>query len=435
MPDTSTAQRTSPQTSRAPGAHGVGPGPAGQLALGRGVIGIVGAGQLARMMCEAASALAIPVVVLAERTDDAAALVAPEVAAGTPTDAAAMQALAGRCDVVTFDHEQVDLDILGSLERAGVTVRPGARTLRMAVDKAEMRATFDEAGLPCPPYAALGTPGADGVGLRELHARLVGFAGAHGWPVVVKAARGGYDGKGVWPVATPEAALEVCERAAASATPLLVEAHVDIDAELAVVVARRPGGETVAWPAVETAQLDGVCREVLYPGRLDAEVTRRAADLAQEVAAVVDAVGVLAVELFWSEGQLLVNEIAARPHNSAHWTIEGARTSQFENHLRAVLDLPLGDTSPAAPAVASVNVFGSDLGSADGALDPAVTLGDALGVPGAHVHLYGKVARPGRKLGHVTVCGDDPGDVRARAWAAARALGTPVPAALGIELS
>lgn len=398
-------------------------------------MGVVGAGQLARMLCEAASPLAVPMVVLAERPDDAAALVAPAVAFGAATDAEAVRTLAARCDVVTFDHEQVDLGALRALERAGVTVRPGTRTLRMAVDKSEMREAFSAAGLPCPPYVPLGVPGADGAGVRDIHARIERFAEAHGWPVVVKAARGGYDGKGVWPVSTPQAALEVCERAAAAATPLLAEACVDIDAELAVVVARRPDGETVVWPAVETAQLDGVCREVLYPGRLDDEVARRAAELAREVATLVDAVGVLAIELFSSRGQLLVNEIAARPHNSAHWTIEGARTSQFENHLRAVLDLPLGDTSPAARAVASVNVLGSDPGDGEGPVDPAASLAGALAVTGAHVHLYGKLARPGRKLGHVTVCGDDPGDVRARAWAAARALGTPLPASLGIEQS
>jgi len=219
----------------------------------------------------------------------------------------------------------------------------------------------------------------------------------------------------------------VIAQAAAAGTPLLVEELVAIDAELAVLVARRPGGQAVTWTPVETAQVGGVCREVLVPGRLDPAVVAAAADLGTRVAEVAGAVGVLAVELFWSAGRLLVNEVAARPHNSGHWTIEGAVTSQFENHLRGVLDLPLGSTATAAPAVASVNVFGGPDG-----VDPVAALADALAVEGAHVHLYGKGPRPGRKLGHVTVCGEDADDIRHRAWTAARALGTPVPA--GIRL-
>jgi 5-(carboxyamino)imidazole ribonucleotide synthase len=238
----------------------------------------------------------------------------------------------------------------------------------------------------------------------------------------LKTARGGYDGKGVWTVASADEARTVVEQLSGT---LLVEELVELQAELAVMVARRPSGEAVAWPAVETAQVDGVCREVLVPGRLPADVVQAAVDLAELVASIAEVVGVLAVELFWSKGALLVNEIAARPHNSGHWTIEGAVTSQFENHLRAVLDLPLGSTRPGHPQVASVNVFGGEDGQ-----DPARLLPQGLAVEGAHVHLYGKEARPGRKLGHVTVCGDDAGVVRERAWAAALALGTPRPADL-----
>jgi 5-(carboxyamino)imidazole ribonucleotide synthase len=206
----------------------------------------------------------------------------------------------------------------------------------------------------------------------------------------------------------------------------LVEELVPLDAELAVLVARRPDGRAEQWPAVATAQVDGVCREVLVPGELTPGLAAAAADLGQRVAEVARSTGVLAVELFAVGDRLLVNELAARPHNTGHWTIEGSVTSQFENHLRGVLDLPLGSTGPTAPHVACVNVFGA----ADGT-DPADRLALALAVPGAHVHLYGKQARPGRKLGHVTVCGDDPTDVRRRAWTAARSLGTPVPASLG----
>jgi 5-(carboxyamino)imidazole ribonucleotide synthase len=208
---------------------------------------------------------------------------------------------------------------------------------------------------------------------------------------------------------------------------VVVEELLPLDAELAVLVARRPSGSSAAWPAVETAQVGGVCREVLVPGRLPRDVVEAATALGQKVAEIAGAVGVMAVELFWSGGRLLVNEVATRPHNSGHWTIEGAVTSQFENHLRAVLDLPLGSTAPQHPQVASVNVFGGP----DGA-DPAQVLARGLAVEGAHVHLYGKGARPGRKLGHVTVCGDDAESVRTRAWSAARALGSPLPPGLAV---
>jgi 5-(carboxyamino)imidazole ribonucleotide synthase len=370
------------------------------------------------MTCEAASALGVRTVVLAEHPDDAAVGTADEVVPGVPTAPKGMRLLADRCEVLTFDHELVDLEIVDGLVRDGVTVRPGVATLEMAVDKAEMRARLSAAGVPVPAHRVL-----DVVDPAAVDA----FAAEHGWPVVVKAVRGGYDGKGVWAVTGHDEATEVCRRAASAGTALLVEELVAIEAELAVLVARRPGGEARTWPVVETAQVDGVCREVLVPGGLDPKVAAAAADLAGRVAEVAGSVGVLAVELFSSAQGLVVNEVAARPHNTGHWTIEGAVTSQFENHLRAVLDLPLGATAPRAPAVASVNVFGPESGA-----DPSASLAAALAVEGAHVHLYGKRARPGRKLGHVTVCGDDAGEVRGRAWAAARALGTPVPSGLDV---
>lgn len=383
------------------------------------------------MSCEAASALGVRVVVLAQHGTDCAVPVAGESLIGFPARHGALAELARRCSVVTFDHEQVDLDSVASLEDDGVVVRPGTETLRVAVDKGRMRAHLEAAGVPVPAHLALGVPGggtrgaAPGTGAEETVGAIESFAARHGWPVVLKAARGGYDGRGVWVAGDPGCAREVVRRAAATATPLLAEELVRIDAELAVQVVRAPDGSTAAWQAAETAQVDGVCREVLSPGGLDAAERDRAAELARRVATAVQAVGVLAVELFSSGGRLLVNELAARPHNSGHWTIEGACTSQFENHLRAVLGLPLGDTAACFPHVATVNVFG-----APGAGLPGDGLGAALGVRGAHVHLYGKEPRPGRKLGHVTVCGDDAADVRARAWAAARALGTPVPDAL-----
>ena len=380
-------------------------------------IGFVGAGQLARMAGEAASALGLSMAVLAEHPDDAACGVAAEVVLGSPFVAADLRAIAARCDVLTFDHEQVDLDMVDELAAAGAVVRPGAETLELAVDKAHMRTVLDEAGVPVPAYVVVDE------GPDALEA-VVAFAAAHGWPVMIKAARGGYDGKGVWPVADRAEAAAVL---AGVAGQVVVEELLPLQAELAVMVARRPSGAAAAWPAVETAQVGGVCREVLVPGRLDPHVLEAASALGQKVAEIAGGVGVMAVELFWSGGRLVVNEVATRPHNSGHWTMEGAVTSQFENHVRAVLDLPLGSTAPQHPQVASVNVFGGP----DGA-DPAVLLSRGLAVEGAHVHLYGKKARPGRKLGHVTVCGDEAEAVRSRAWSAAIALGTPVPD--GIDL-
>jgi 5-(carboxyamino)imidazole ribonucleotide synthase len=371
------------------------------------------------MAAEAASALGLSVAVLAEHPDDAACAVAAEVLLGSPLVEADLRALAARSEVVTFDHEQVDLSLLRALSANGVVIRPGLATLEMAVDKAHMRAVLAAAGIPVPAHLTLDA-GLDGA--VPAAAEIEEFAATHGWPLVLKTARGGYDGKGVWPV---NDMAEVAAVTAPLVGRLLFEEMVPLEAELAVMVARRPSGETVTWPAVETAQVDGVCREVLVPGRLPSEVVERARAVGQAVAEIAGAVGVLAVELFWSGGVLMVNEIAARPHNSGHWTIEGAVTSQFENHLRAVLDLPLGSPAPQHPQVASVNVFGGAAGE-----DPLALLPGGLATEGAHVHLYGKGARPGRKLGHVTVCGDDAEEVRERAWAAAVALGTPRPQVL-----
>ena len=375
------------------------------------------------MAGEAASALGLSMVVLAEHPDDAACDVASEVVIGSPLVEADLRALAARCEVMTFDHEQVDLSLLRTLVAAGVVVRPGVATLEVAVDKAHMRRVLVAADIAVPAHIVVDL---EESGPQNRAVEAIGaFAAEHGWPVVVKAVRGGYDGKGVWPVNEPAAAAEVMDHLRGS---VLVEEMVPLRAELAIMVARRPSGEAVAWPAVETAQVGGVCREVLVPGRLPPELMAEAVTLGQRVAGIVEAVGVLAVELFWStDGRLLVNEIAARPHNSGHWTIEGAVTSQFENHLRAVLDLPLGTTALQHARVASVNIFGGAAGE-----DPVALLPGGLAAAGAHVHLYGKEGRPGRKLGHVTVCGDDAIDVRSRAWAAALAMGTPRPDGLDL---
>ena len=375
-------------------------------------VGIVGGGQLARMLLEEASALGLECIVLAESRGDAVATTGAEVMFGSPSDPAQMHALAERCDVITFDHELVDLELLGALEATGTVLRPSSRSLLLAVDKAAMRRVLSAAGLPTPRFAIL-EPGDPG--------DVEGFGELSGWPIVVKAARGGYDGRGVFLADDLPAASSIVASLHDQGTTALLEQRVEIDAELAALVARRPSGDTVSWRVVETAQVDGVCREVRVPGRISDEVVEEAAAIAIAIAELTEVTGVMAVELFMTNGELVINELAMRPHNSGHWTQDGAVTSQFENHLRAVLDLPLGETSLTAPNVASVNVFGS--------LDPIdafTALRTALSTPDAHVHLYGKEPRPGRKLGHVNVVGHNGDAVRSAAWRAAVALGTPV---------
>jgi 5-(carboxyamino)imidazole ribonucleotide synthase len=366
-------------------------------------VGIVGGGQLARMTHRAAIDLGIDVLVLAASADEAAVRGGAPHRIGSPARLEDLRALAGACDVVTFDHERVPPEHIRALEADGLAVRPGAAAALAAHDKLHARRLLgDELGLPVPAFAPVA--GFADVGV---------FADRHGWPVVLKARRGGYDGRGVHVVADRAAADAVLR----SGGEWLAEAWVPLDLEVAMLVARRPSGETVAYPLCETVQEDGMCRELRVPAPVDADAAAAARDLALRVADGVDATGILAVELFVSGGRLLVNELALRPHNSGHWTIDGALTSQFENHLRAVLDLPLGDPAPLAPAVATVNV----VGAADGG-DPRARLAAALAVRGAHVHLYGKTPRPRRKLGHVTAIGPDAGTALATARSAASEL-------------
>jgi 5-(carboxyamino)imidazole ribonucleotide synthase len=355
-------------------------------------VGMVGGGQLARMTHQASVALGLSLRVLAERADDGAALVAHDVEVGAPDDLAALTRFAKGCDVVTFDHEHVPTSVLQALERDGVVTRPSSSALLFAQDKLAQRRRLSELGIPVPAYAEVHS-GAD----------VAAFADDHGWPVVLKAIRGGYDGRGVWVVGTAPDELP--------GPQVYVEQRVPLVHELAVQVARRPSGEMRAWPVVETVQADGICVEVVAPApRLSPALAADAKRLALRLAEELDVVGVMAVELFEAPGGLLVNELAMRPHNSGHWTIEGARTSQFEQHLRAVLDWPLGDTTPVAPVVVMANLLGAD------ATDLSVTLPQALGAePSVAVHLYGKRARPGRKLGHVTAVGTDVVEVRGRA--------------------
>lgn len=366
--------------------------------LQRTRLGIVGAGQLARMTLQAAIPLDIGIRLLAERENDGAATIWRDVMVGHHTDLGALTALAAGCDVVTFDHELAPHAHLVALESAGYTLRPSAATMALAQDKQKQREQHAALGLPVPLFSITHDP-----------ASALDFAGDHGWPVVAKRARGGYDGRGVWVLRDRADVDALTIEIARGDGPIVLEQWVPIERELAVMVARRPGGEQVVYPLVETVQVDGICHEIVADASIDPALAARAEAIAHRVAEAAGVTGVLAVELFEVGGALLINEIATRPHNSGHWTIEGAATSQFEQHLRAVLDLPLGSVARTAPVVVTANVLGPRDGS-----DPATRLAAALTVPGAHVHLYGKVARPGRKLGHVTCLGHDRAEVRER---------------------
>ena len=372
------------------------------------VVGMAGGGQLARMTQQAAIGLGVSLRVLAASPGDSAARVCADVRVGDDSSLDDLRAFAKGCDVVTFDHEHVPGDHIRALEAAGIPCRPGPDALLHAQDKLAMRTRLSEIGAPCPAFSRV--PAAAPLAFLE------DFARDHGRPLVLKAVRGGYDGKGVWILeALDRAAGELVSRLIGEGVDLMVEEHVPFRRELAALVARSPHGQGAAYPVVETVQENGICVEVISPAPgLDAERAAEAQRLALDIADRLGVTGLLAVELFETDGGLVVNELAMRPHNSGHWTIEGARTSQFEQHLRAVLDLPLGATDPVAPHAVMANVLG----------------GDAPGIyhrylhvmahdPGVKVHFYGKDIRPGRKIGHVTVLGDDLDDLRERARHAA----------------
>ncbi len=374
--------------------------------MGLPVVGMVGGGQLSRMTHQASIALGLSLRVLADATHDSAALVAQGVVVGSHTSLDDLIAFASGCEVLTFDHEHVPGHLIEALEAQGLNVQPGSAALLHAQDKQVMRERLAALGVPVPAFAAV-------TSADELSA----FGAQHGWPVVLKAATGGYDGKGVWVVRSVEDAADVL----ASGVRLLAEQLVPLQRELAAVVARSPYGQAAVWPVVETVQSDGICVEVVAPAPgLSEERALEAQCLALRLAKELGVVGVLAVELFETAEGLLVNELAMRPHNSGHWTIEGARTSQFEQHLRAVLDYPLGATQMTAPVVVMANLLGGH-GEAD--LDRRLHMLFARD-PALKIHLYGKEVRPGRKIGHVTALGSDLEDTRARARLGAHYLRT-----------
>jgi 5-(carboxyamino)imidazole ribonucleotide synthase len=366
-------------------------------------LAVIGGGQLARMMAQPAIALGLPLRLLAEADGVSAAQVIPDHLVGDYRELDTLVKVTEGCAVVTFDHEHVPTEHLHALAGSGLAVRPGPEALVHAQDKGVMRSRLTELGVPCPRNAMVGS---------------VADVEAFGLPCVLKRTRGGYDGKGVWFVRTPEDCAEPLRTVAESGVQLLAEELVEFRRELAALVVRAPSGQAAAYPVVESTQRDGICHEVVAPAPgLDPDLASRTQELALRIAGALDVTGVLAVELFeTTDGRVLVNELAMRPHNTGHWTQDGAVTSQFENHLRAVMDLPLGSPSARAPWTVMVNILGgpSDVGRLyDGY--PHVLARD----PFLRVHLYGKELRPGRKVGHVNAYGDDLDDCLERARHAA----------------
>jgi 5-(carboxyamino)imidazole ribonucleotide synthase len=369
---------------------------------------MIGGGQLARMTHQAAIALGQTLRVLSGTADEPAAQVSPDVVLGSHTDLDALRRAAVGSHALTFDHEHVPTEHLDVLVAEGVNVQPPPTALIYAQDKLAMRRKLAELGAPIPAYAEV-TWAED----------VVKFGAEHGWPVVIKAVRGGYDGRGVWITDDSDEAERIVTRQLDKGVSLIVEEKVEMRRELSAMVARSPFGQGATWPVVETVQRHGQCAVVLAPApALPDSVAEAAEELALRIASELGVVGAMAVELFeTTDGTLVVNELAMRPHNSGHWTMDGARTSQFEQHLRAVLDYPLGATDLRAPAVVMANVLGAPQ---EPGMIPDERLHHLLArYRDAHVHYYGKQERPGRKIGHITLLGAQMADLRERAGLAA----------------
>ena len=361
---------------------------------GMPVVAMIGGGQLARMTHQAAVALGQTLRVLSAGADEPAAQVSADVVLGHHDDLDALRAAATGSNAVTFDHEHVPTEHLETLVAEGVNVQPPPSALIYAQDKLKMRRKLADLGIPSPEFAEVTWAG-----------DVTEFGEEHGWPVVVKAIRGGYDGRGVWMPADAEEAEEIVGRQLDLGVPLMVETKVDLRRELSAMVGRSPFGQGASWPVVETVQRHGQCAVVIAPAPgLDEDTAIDAERMALGLAAELGVVGSMAVELFeTTDGRILVNELAMRPHNSGHWTMDGCRTSQFEQHLRAVLDYPLGDTSPVAPVTVMANILGAPEA-------PTMSMDERLHhlfarMPDAKVHLYGKGERKDRKIGHVNVLG------------------------------
>lgn len=371
-------------------------------------IAVIGGGQLARMMAQPAIALGVPLRLLAEAEGVSAAQVIPDQQVGDYRDLATLRAVTEGCSVVTFDHEHVPTEHLRALAADGVVAHPGPEALVHAQDKVVMREAMTRLGAPQPRWAVVAS---------------VAEVEEFGLPCVLKTSRGGYDGKGVWFARTAADAADALATAEEAGVRLLAEELVDFRRELSALVARAPSGQAAAYPVVASLQVDGICREVVAPApELDPALATSAQELALRIAGELGVTGILAVELFEAvdadgNPQVLVNELAMRPHNTGHWTQDGAVTSQFENHLRAALDLPLGSPEPRARWTVMVNILGGDNPDVGRLYDgyPHALARD----PRLRVHLYGKDLRPGRKVGHVNTFGDDLEDCLERARHAA----------------
>ena len=343
------------------------------------IVGVIGAGQLARMSIAPATALGVDLLLLAGDSQDSGAQITNHIV-GDYKDLETVRAFAKKCDVVTFEHELIPLSIVKALEADGVVVRPSSSAFVYSQDKAAMREKLSS--FPSPHWQIV----TSGDQVKD-------------FPVIAKAISGGYDGRGVWKVSDANELAVLLKQ-----TPkLLVEELIDFDYEVAVMVARSPHGQATTWAPTQTIQEDSICTMTISPApNLSVALSEKAQKLALDIAAAVGVVGVMAVELFVKGEELFINELAMRPHNSGHWTIDGSHTSQFEQHLRAVLDLPLGDPSMSAPLAVMGNVLGGDKPDM---YRPYLHL--MARTPALKFHHYKKEVRPGRKIGHVTMVGEN----------------------------
>lgn len=351
-------------------------------------LGIFGGGQLAQMLTQAAISFGVETVIFERSPDSPAGRITQHEIVGDWADPLALDMFAEQCDIVTLENEFVDAALLAILESRGLPVFPTSATLAIIQDKLRQKERIAAAGLPVPDFRAVDTVEA-----------LLDMADESGWPLLLKARRNGYDGYGNATVRSSADIATAWERLTRGGSPLLAEAFVPFVRELAVMVVRGRNGETRAYPVVETVQQNHICHIVRAPAAIGDAQTQAARDLAVAAVEAVDGVGIFGIELFQlTDGQVIFNEMAPRPHNSGHYSIEGCVASQFENHLRAVLGWPLAPTDMRAPAAVMINLLGRRAGPAG-----PETLRSALAVPGAHIHLYGKrEARLGRKMGHIT---------------------------------
>jgi len=342
-------------------------------------VGVIGAGQLARMMVAPATALGVNLILFAQSADDSGAQITHHVI-GDYNDLESLKSFAAQCDVVTFEHELVPLSVIKGLEASGVRVYPPSTAFLYSQDKAEMRAKLQS--FPAPTWKVV-------TSTQEVDQ----------YPLIAKAISGGYDGRGVWKINSQDELAEVLKT-----TPrLLIEELISFDSEIAVMVARSPHGQATSWAPTETIQEDGICTLTITPAQSVApEIAEQAQKLALDIAQEVGVIGVMAVEMFVKGEHLYINELAMRPHNSGHWTIDGSRTSQFEQHLRAILDLPLGDPAMTYDFAVMGNILG---GEKTDMYRPYLHL--MARNPDIKFHQYKKEVRIGRKIGHVTAVGSD----------------------------